>query len=338
MAAADSHLMQCMEVFGGNHRIDRAVSMAGLDAWVFSEPHAGSASGGDVHYLSSCATGRISRFLVADVSGHGAAVSGIAEALRALMRRYVNTIDQTRLIESLNREFVELSDEGAFASAVVATYWAPTSYLVLSNAGHPRPIHRRAATGTWSPLEPLTPQPSLRPVGDPEPGRAGPGMQNTPLGVFEPARYGETRVSLEPGDLVLVYTDSLTEAKDAAGRALSEAGLVELLSGLDATKPERIVAQLLSAFERSGRRPAASDDLTVLLVRHTGAQAPKMTIKAWWRALRDFAGMAAKAPRSLPWPEWTLANLGGALFPRLSRRWGGRSEDAGDGERRSAQH
>jgi phosphoserine phosphatase RsbU/P len=307
MASPDAHLMQCMEVFGGNQKIDSAVSMAGLDAWVFSAPHQGGLEGGDVHYLSSCATGRISRFLVADVSGHGAAVSGVAVALRALMRRNVNTIDQTRLVESLNREFLELSDDGAFASAVVGTYWAPTDWLVLSNAGHPRPIRHRAGTRAWEPLEAA---------------RVGPGTSNTPLGVFEPARYGEIGLALERGDLLLLYTDSLTEAKDAASRPLGEDGLLALLSELDATKPQDFVAALLAAFERSGRGVAAHDDLTILLLRHTGSQPPKMTFRAWWGALRDFARMAREGLRALPWPEWSLANLGGALIPRLNRRFG----------------
>src|SRR5687768_18611008 len=56
---------------GGNQPADSGVVMAGLDAWVYCRPYHGAAAGGDVYYVSSCATGRITRLLVADVSGHG---------------------------------------------------------------------------------------------------------------------------------------------------------------------------------------------------------------------------------------------------------------------------
>src|SRR5205085_11389593 len=74
--------MQCMEVWGGNAQTNNGVSMLGLDAWVYSKPYESAEAGGDVYYVSSCATGRITRLLVADVSGHGNAVSETAGVLR----------------------------------------------------------------------------------------------------------------------------------------------------------------------------------------------------------------------------------------------------------------
>src|SRR4051812_20634298 len=110
-AAADDHAqhMQCMEVWGGNQVVDSGVVMAGLDAWVFCRPFGASDAGGDVYYVSSCATGRITRLLVADVSGHGAAVCDVAGQLRSLMRRHVNHIDQQRFVEQMNEQFTAMS-------------------------------------------------------------------------------------------------------------------------------------------------------------------------------------------------------------------------------------
>src|SRR5947209_7028977 len=98
-------LMQCMEVWGGSKTVDTGVAMAGLDAWVYSKPYGQSAEGGDVYYVSSCATGRITRLLVADVAGHGSAVCDVAASLRDLMRRYVNYLDQGRFVQSMNQQF-----------------------------------------------------------------------------------------------------------------------------------------------------------------------------------------------------------------------------------------
>jgi len=136
----DAHHMQCMEVWGGNQVADSGVVMAGLDAWVYSKPYGGAEGGGDVYYVSSCATGRIVRLLVADVSGHGAKVSQIATGLRALMRKHVNQIDQARFVRSMNEQFQTLASIGSFATAVVTTFFAPTNHLSLCNAGHPPPL------------------------------------------------------------------------------------------------------------------------------------------------------------------------------------------------------
>ncbi len=99
--------MRCLEVWGGNEAVDQGVVVPGLDAWLYSRPFEGHSAGGDLHYVSSCAAGLVTRVLVADVSGHGEMVSDMARKLRELMRRYVNYIDQTRLVQSLNQN-VEL--------------------------------------------------------------------------------------------------------------------------------------------------------------------------------------------------------------------------------------
>jgi hypothetical protein len=47
--ASDRHAVQCMEMWGGSHAAESAVTTPGLDAWVYSQPHQGPAEGGDVH-------------------------------------------------------------------------------------------------------------------------------------------------------------------------------------------------------------------------------------------------------------------------------------------------
>src|SRR4051794_31693760 len=142
--------MQCMEVWGGNQVADSAVAVGGLDAWVYCRPFGEADGGGGVYYVSACATGRITRLLLADVTGHGAAVGDVAGLLRGLMRRYVNYLDQTAFVRSMNDQFVDLSDAGCFATAVVTTYFAPTGTLSVCNAGHPPPLVYRAWDRRWS--------------------------------------------------------------------------------------------------------------------------------------------------------------------------------------------
>jgi hypothetical protein len=308
-AAADAHRMQCMEVWGGNRAVDSGVVMSGLDAWVYSRPYGESADGGgDVYYVSSCATGRVTRLLVADVSGHGQAVCDVGVQLRTLMRRYVNYIDQGRLVSDLNREFSALSTAGCFATAVVTTFWAPTGELSLCNAGHPPPLVYRAGTRAWSFLE-------LRKSCD------AAVTTNVPLGVLDLCDYEQFDVRLGVGDMVLCYTDSLPESGDGRGGMLGQAGLLEVARSIDISEPARVVPNLLDAIAVLAPGNLTGDDVTALLFRPNGlsVRVPiRDRMMAPLRVLRGLAGsLAGNGPP--PFPQLTLANIGGALFGPLNR-------------------
>jgi hypothetical protein len=147
------HALRCLEVWGGNRAIETGFTVPGIDAWISSRPCEGDTRGGDVHYISMCGAGRISRFVVADIAGHGAAVGELAGSLRKLMRKHIRTPDQTRFARALNDEFLRLAQHHRFATALLTTYFAPTDNLIVCNAGHPRPMWHHAASGTWTLLD-----------------------------------------------------------------------------------------------------------------------------------------------------------------------------------------
>lgn len=305
--------MQCMEVWGGNQPADSGVVMAGLDAWVYSRPYGEAGGGGDIHYVSSCATGRITRLLVADVSGHGAAVSETAGKLRALMRRYVNFIDQTRFVRALNDEFTALASEQRFATAVAATFFGPTHELSLCNAGHPPPLGYAAKTKQWRVLEQKA---SLaQEQGDREGAQRSGGPANLPLGILDMSQYEQFSMRLREGDMVLCYTDSLIEAKDEKGKWLGTDGLLEIVRTIDVSDPGEFINRLLPKIAAKAPGNLEDDDVTALLFRHNGlaprisffkkAMAPLRVLAAAIGSLRPGSGPA-------PWPEFSLANLTGA--------------------------
>jgi hypothetical protein len=304
-AASDAQVMQCMEVWGGNQAVDCGVIMAGLDAWLYSRPlH--SERGGDVHYVSSCALGQVTRMMVADVSGHGEAVADAAGRLRHLMRRYVNHLDQTRFVAALNREFATIPGQKRFATSVVGTYYAPTSNLVVSNAGHPPPFVYRRRDSSWSSVEPLKRHDDV--IGD------------VPLGILEESPYGKRDVPLRVGDMVLCYTDSLIEARDRDGRMLGTDGLRALVQKQDAARPQALIASLLAEIASLHAGNLDADDVTVLLFRANGL-APRPPL---WRKLKApfvLLGCVVKSLRPggepVPWPEFSWANLGGGFFNRF---------------------
>ena len=152
--------MQCLEIWGGNRTIDKSFEAPGLDIYVHSIPYKESQTGGgDIYYVTSCASGRICRLLLADVSGHGEGVSEIAISLRDLLRDNVNKISQERFVSQMNKEFASVSDAGRIATAVVATFFEPTKNLSLSVAGHPYPIYYRASEQRWFHLDPAEQSP-----------------------------------------------------------------------------------------------------------------------------------------------------------------------------------
>ena len=302
--------MQCMEVWSGSQLTDSSVEFGGLDAWVYSKPFGDARRGGDVYYASSCATGRIRRLLLADVSGHGSAVADTATRLRTLMRQFVNRLHQAEFVRLLNRQFVELSQGGTFATAIVATFFAPTGRLTVCNAGHPRPVVYRASQRAWSLLSSGA-QSDVR-------------LRNIPLGMIALAEYEQFDIELEPGDCLLCYSDALIESCDAAGEPLREAGLLRIVRGLGDLDAQDITGRLLKEIAARDPTNLSEDDVTVLIVRANG-RAAYYPFGQKLRALGRFVAALLRAvhPRAErpPLPDANLANIGGAIIPALSRRW-----------------
>jgi serine phosphatase RsbU (regulator of sigma subunit) len=264
--AAQSQTLHCMEIWGGIEPVESAVRTPGLDLWVYSRPFEGDDQGGDVHFVTLCGGGVITRLVVADVSGHGSSVAEFSSMLRTLLRKHINHKDQSRLVGRLNQEFAEMARLRRFATAVVATYLTSTDELSVSNAGHPRPLHYRAEDGTWSALVPEA---------------AGPGqLANLPLGLDDETHYAEARSRLGRGDLVVFYTDALIEAADGSGRLLGEAGLLDVARRLDPSggEPAAIGQALLEEVARHrGGRPAG-DDVTLVVLRHNASHSPRLSL------------------------------------------------------------
>lgn len=245
-----------MEVWGGNRAVDRRFETPGLNIWVRSRPYGQALGGGDVYYLSSCASGRITRMLLADISGHGALVAQLAVNLRDLMRRNVNYIRQTRFVRAMNQQFGDLSEQDSFATALVATFFAPTRSLTLCNAGHPAPLVFRRNASQWKELAN-------------EAGSAR-GLTDLPLGVASQTNYGQLKVNLESGDLVLCFSDAVTESLGSDGRQLGREGVLQLVRELNLARPADVIPALIERIESLSADNLMLDDATFLLCEATG--------------------------------------------------------------------
>jgi serine phosphatase RsbU (regulator of sigma subunit) len=227
------------------------------------------------------------------------------------MRRFVNRLDQTEFVHLLNQQFTALSQTGSFATAVVTTFFAPSRRLIVCNAGHPRPFLYRAAQRQWDF------------VGNDGPDER-PGPRNIPLGLFDVAEYEHFDVELQSGDCLLSYTDALIEARDADGEMLGEPGLLRIMRLLGEAEPEKLIEALLGEIAERYPGNLSDDDVTLLLVRANG-QEPGYSFREKLGAFRRFCNslIGAINPRGErpPFPDLTLANIGGAIIPALGRRW-----------------
>ena len=296
-----------MEVWGGTKPVSRSIELDGLNVWIYSKPYEEADGGGDIYFASTCATGRINRLLLADVCGHGRDVAGTARGLRSLMSRYVNHLDQTTFVKAMNRQFTADTPDGCFATAVVTTFFAPSSRLAICNAGHPAPLHYSAKGGAWS---------ALRIDGcELDPPR------NVPLGILELADYSQNEMKLMPGDLLLCYTDAFIEAHDLTGQVIGIDGLVRLIRQCDVSKPETLIDQLIAALCSIASNNLSRDDVTAMLMTPTlrrRATLPQRAAGIGKLIVAAVRGLLPHGERP-PLPDLSLANVGGAVIPPLGK-------------------
>ncbi len=248
-AAENPYRLACLELHGGNQAASYAVELPGLVSWVSCDPM-GASGGGDLYYLSACSKGNIARVVLADVAGHGDIVSAAAVSLRDALREHVDHWDQSMLIRRLNDSILKGAPHSRFATAFLASFYRESGELIFTNAGHPPPLWYRAAAGEWSVLRDSTP--FSREILD------------LPLGMIEGTGYSQTGLQLDAGDILLLYTDGVIEAADAAGDQLGLDRLLEAARGFSVESAGAAGRSLLSAVARFRGTAPAEDDITVI--------------------------------------------------------------------------
>ena len=256
----ETHRLACLELRGGNHSAAYAAELPGLAGWVSCRPLRPSPRGGDLYYLSACSHGVVARVAIADVAGHGEVVSAAAVRLHDALRQHVDHWDQSELIRDLNDKFLKGAERSQFATAFLASYYSVSGELLFTNAGHLPPLWYRTATRQWGLLHNSTPLSKE--------------IVDLPLGVIAGTSYSQTAVQLEPGDLLVLYTDGVSESHDESGTQLGLERLLSIARKLPIDSAQAAAKALLAAVARfRGSSPAADDETVVALQRHIGAPA-----------------------------------------------------------------
>jgi sigma-B regulation protein RsbU (phosphoserine phosphatase) len=254
--AGEVHRLACLEVRGGNHLAAYSAELPGLAGWVSCQPLHPSPRGGDVYYMSACSKGVMARVVLADVAGHGEAVSFAAGHLREALGQHMEHWDQSTFIRELNDNFLRSAEDTRFATAFVASFYSGSGELLFTNAGHVPPLWYRAAAREWSLLFDSTPLSKE--------------IVDLPLGLIAGTSYSQTAVQLEPGDLLLLYTDGVSEAYDESGTQLGLEGLLSIARDLPTESALEAGRGLLAAVARFRGTAPSTDDETVLALQRRG--------------------------------------------------------------------
>ena len=246
----------CAEVWGGNRPVDTPLKLPGIRGKVYSHPcHGGR--GGDIHYVSICNSGLTSRLCLADVVGHGEAVAQVSSEIHALLRRYMNNHDETRVLADLNKRLIG-RDLRSMTTAASVSYLPPMRLLAVSYAGHPPGWLYRKADDAWSRLEV-----HAAAHHDHEP-------LDLPLAIDPDSAYSRRRLRVRAGDRVLLVTDGVLEAPSPAGGLYGDKRLTLLLEQHRGATIEELVDRIVADVVAFTRDPGLShDDVTLLGIEFT---------------------------------------------------------------------
>jgi sigma-B regulation protein RsbU (phosphoserine phosphatase) len=258
--------IECAETWAGYERVANLVELPGMLAWIHSMPAGFSNAGGDVHYVSVCPGCVVSRVALADVSGHGKAVSTLAAELQELMRKYLPELEHNGLMSDLNRAVQDGLDGVHYATMVAVGWHDDRNSLLLANAGHPIPCVFEAKNKEWTWLEISS-----------EPRHEWPA--GIPLGLFACADYDKTAVRLQVGDLVLLYSDGVTESTNSVGDELGPNGLMNLVRQLDCGSAQSLGVQLTSALRAFRGGADAADDETIIVLERVPTNGNRTSCK-----------------------------------------------------------
>jgi serine phosphatase RsbU (regulator of sigma subunit) len=218
------------------------VTNGGLEAYGFTRP--ANTVGGDFYDVLQVPDGRLVIGL-GDVSGKGSPAALLMALTLAMLRTLIEErLEPTELMRRLNVQVSRHAPGSRFVTLCLAFFDPATGSLEYINAGQTPPLLRRA-NGTMDRLS--------------EGGVA--------LGMFDLATYTAGYSSLGPGDVLVFYSDGITEAESKAGVPFDEVGLQGVIDTHWWQDAATLGKSIVRAVEDHATDTRLADDLTVLAIR-----------------------------------------------------------------------
>jgi len=243
------HAIKCSEIWGGNEKIDTGVCAGALSISLYSRGTDGD-RGGDIYYISVCGKEMLTRIAIADVSGHGQAVSHTSQWLYGSMKSHMNDLNGDRILKDLN-SLVNKENRNALTTAQVITFNKDDSRLYFSYAGHPPLLIKRAGENGWERLNLKNPSEKA----------------NLILGVIENTLYDRESVILKSNDLLFLYTDGVIETRNQAGQLFGTNQLIDLLNQKSKESVQTIKKLVVDSLLNFSGGNFEHDDVTMMVLQ-----------------------------------------------------------------------
>jgi len=216
------------------------------DAQICGVTRPANTVGGDFYDILPLQDGRV-LVTIGDVAGKGSPAALLMALLLAVLRTLVDEeLDPRALVARLNTQICRHSPSSRFITLFYAVYTPGCGALTYVNAGQNPPLLRRA-NGSLERLE-------------------GTGVA---LGMFEGSTYDSLDTHVDHGDVLVLYSDGITEAENPAGLPFEESGLEQLVASRGSDAPAELAPAILHAVEAHARDSRFADDLTVLILKRS---------------------------------------------------------------------
>ncbi len=204
--------------------------------------------GGDFYDLVSL-PGNETAFLIGDVSGKGVAAGLLMAAVGATLRAEApRAASPDGLLTKVNEILLQTTTEGRYASLFFASIAEDVMLLEYTNGGHPPPVLYRPASNEIHWLE-----------------KGGP-----VVGLLLDVSYDRASVPLQAGDVLLLYTDGLTEALNVEEQEYSQANIVSCLSKSAHLSSRNILEEIRTSVVDFHGGEHLDDDMTLVVVKIVG--------------------------------------------------------------------
>jgi serine phosphatase RsbU (regulator of sigma subunit) len=204
--------------------------------------------GGDFYDVLPLPDGRIIVTL-GDVAGKGSPAALLMALLLAVLRTLVEEgLEASVLVNRLNLQICRHSPGSRFITFFYGIYNPATGGLTYVNAGQNPPFIRRSDGR----LERLT-------------------ATGVALGMFDHSTFESRETHVTPGDLLVLYSDGVTEAENPEGEPFEESGLQDVINRNILDAPAELGAQVLKAVALHAKESRFFDDLTILILKRHSA-------------------------------------------------------------------
>ena len=190
-------------------------------------------------------------FCIGDVSGKGAPSAMLMTVVHALFRSTsARESNPARIMQTINEVACQNGESNMFVTLFIGVLDLPTGHLRYCDAGHDAPfVLPDTASDASNGLLPVNP--------------------HLPVGVFDDTKYTLQEIDLQEASTIFLYTDGLTEARNANHKLFGLERVKTVLNDCIGSNPVETLDNIVQAVDDFVKNDEQSDDLTMLAIRYT---------------------------------------------------------------------